>query len=97
MPVDVTLVRTRDIEADGQDYADAVSVSATAYGADACHTSTATPDGGRVLVQYIPAAEWATLAPLVAARAPDAPLVSHLDTAGMRDCLRDAAVASEGD
>lgn len=54
-------------------------------------------DGGVLLTQRISAVEWAVLAPLVAARAPDVPLVSHLDTAGMRDCLRDAAVDSEGD
>lgn len=60
-------------------------------GDDTAHVAVPMPDGGVVLVQYVSPDRWASLRTAVDQRAPDLPLVSHLDDAGMRVCLRDAA------
>lgn len=84
---------------DGATLAMGERLQAVAHDADGTqHGHTATSDGGMWLHVRVSAADWAVLAPLVAARAElgDLPLVSQLDDAGLRDCLRDAAVASVG-
>lgn len=67
-------------------------------GAASDHGHVVLPDGSVLLLQRVAPAPWAVLAPPVAARAElgDLPLVSQLDDAGLRECLRDAAVASVG-